>query len=153
MWLERAVGKDLAPPCVTPQWFFFFFFLSHFILFFLAGRRLLLLVVLTSSNSLCKSEWYVPFQSVTEEKYELKLCINEASIIVSSVEKDPKISCTITITSPVIREPPPVKPEPGNNWSYGSNVGPVSWWHSFTLWIFICIFFLWFQNIIESNKN
>lgn len=51
--------------------------------------------------------------SVTEEKYELKLCINEASIIVSSVEKDPKISCTITITSPVIREPPPVKPEPG----------------------------------------
>lgn len=52
--------------------------------------------------------------SVTEEKYELKQSINEASIIVSSVEKDPKISCTITLTSPVIREPPPVKPEPGS---------------------------------------
>ncbi|XP_052828025.1 zinc finger RNA-binding protein isoform X2 [Octopus bimaculoides] len=51
--------------------------------------------------------------TVTEEKYELKMSVSDASIIVSSIDKEPVISCTIMLTSPVIREPPTVKPEPG----------------------------------------
>jgi len=43
------------------------------------------------------------FQSVTDEKYEVKRCVEEAAIIVTN-EKDPKASCSITLTSPVMRE-------------------------------------------------
>ncbi|GAB1606175.1 zinc finger RNA-binding protein-like isoform X1 [Argonauta hians] len=50
--------------------------------------------------------------NVSKEKYELKQLVSEASIIVSSVEQEPVISCTIMLTSPVIREPP-AKPETG----------------------------------------
>lgn len=41
--------------------------------------------------------------TVTDEKYELRRCVEEAAIIVTS-EKEPKTSCTVTLTSPVMRE-------------------------------------------------
>lgn len=43
------------------------------------------------------------FQSITDEKYEVKRCVEEAAIIVSS-EGDPKTSCSVTLTSPIMRE-------------------------------------------------
>ncbi len=42
-------------------------------------------------------------QSVTEEKYEIKMCVEEAAIIIQS-EADPKPTCTVTLTSPVMRD-------------------------------------------------
>ncbi|XP_042905081.1 zinc finger RNA-binding protein isoform X2 [Parasteatoda tepidariorum] len=39
-----------------------------------------------------------------DEKYEVKRCIEEAAIIVSTVS-EPKITVTVTLTSPVMREP------------------------------------------------
>jgi hypothetical protein len=42
-------------------------------------------------------------QTVTEDKYEVKRCVEEAAIIVTA-EKDPSPSCTITLTSPIMRE-------------------------------------------------
>lgn len=41
--------------------------------------------------------------TVTEDKYEVKRCVEEAAIIVTA-EKDPKPSCTITLTSPIMRD-------------------------------------------------
>uniref|UniRef100_A0A0L8HKD9 DZF domain-containing protein n=1 Tax=Octopus bimaculoides TaxID=37653 RepID=A0A0L8HKD9_OCTBM len=41
--------------------------------------------------------------TVTDENYELRRCVEEAAIIVTS-EKEPKTSCTVTLTSPVMRE-------------------------------------------------
>ncbi|XP_070209164.1 zinc finger RNA-binding protein-like isoform X3 [Littorina saxatilis] len=41
--------------------------------------------------------------TVTEDKYEVKRCVEEAAIIVTA-EKEPNPSCTITLTSPVMRE-------------------------------------------------
>ncbi|XP_078313931.1 zinc finger RNA-binding protein-like isoform X3 [Crassostrea virginica] len=41
--------------------------------------------------------------SITDEKYEVKRCVEEAAIIVSS-EGDPKTSCSVTLTSPIMRE-------------------------------------------------
>lgn len=38
-----------------------------------------------------------------DEKFEVKICVEEAAIIVAS-DKDPKTSCAITLTSPVMRE-------------------------------------------------
>lgn len=40
---------------------------------------------------------------VTEEKYEVKRCVEEAAIIVTS-DRDPKTSCTVTLTSPIMRD-------------------------------------------------
>lgn len=45
----------------------------------------------------------IMFQAITDEKYEVKRCVEEAAIIVSS-ESDPKTSCSVTLTSPVMRE-------------------------------------------------
>ncbi|XP_076465037.1 zinc finger RNA-binding protein-like isoform X2 [Babylonia areolata] len=39
----------------------------------------------------------------TDDQYEVKRCVEEAAIIVTA-EKDPKPSCTITLTSPVMRD-------------------------------------------------
>ncbi|KAK3098799.1 hypothetical protein FSP39_023235 [Pinctada imbricata] len=41
--------------------------------------------------------------AITEEKYEVKRCVEEAAIIVTS-DKQPQTSCTVTLTSPVMRE-------------------------------------------------
>ncbi|KAK7484494.1 hypothetical protein BaRGS_00024250 [Batillaria attramentaria] len=41
--------------------------------------------------------------TVTEDKYEVKRCVEEAAIIVTA-EKEPFPSCTITLTSPIMRE-------------------------------------------------
>lgn len=41
--------------------------------------------------------------TVTEDKYEVKRCVEEAAIIVTA-EKEPNPSCTITLTSPIMRE-------------------------------------------------
>lgn len=38
-----------------------------------------------------------------DEKYEVKRCVEEAAIIVTSVA-EPKITVTVTLTSPVMRE-------------------------------------------------
>lgn len=38
-----------------------------------------------------------------DEKYEVKSCVEEAAIIVSSMS-EPKITVTVTLTSPVMRE-------------------------------------------------
>lgn len=40
---------------------------------------------------------------VTEDHYDVKRCVEEAAIIVTN-DKDPKTSCTITLTSPIMRE-------------------------------------------------
>ena len=40
---------------------------------------------------------------MTEEKYEVKRCVEEAAIIVTS-DKEPKTTCTVTLTSPIMRE-------------------------------------------------
>ena len=42
-------------------------------------------------------------QGVTEDHYDVKRCVEEAAIIVTN-DKDPKTSCTITLTSPIMRE-------------------------------------------------
>lgn len=41
--------------------------------------------------------------TVTEEKYEVKICVEDAAVIVTS-DKEPHTCCTITLTSPVMRE-------------------------------------------------
>ncbi|KAL5005395.1 hypothetical protein ScPMuIL_018851 [Solemya velum] len=41
--------------------------------------------------------------TVTEDKFDVKRCVEEAAIIVTS-DKEPVTSCTITLTSPVMRE-------------------------------------------------
>ncbi|KAH9492954.1 hypothetical protein Btru_023915 [Bulinus truncatus] len=42
-------------------------------------------------------------QTVTSEQYEVRRCVEEAAIIVSS-DVEPATSCTITLTSPIMRE-------------------------------------------------
>lgn len=42
-------------------------------------------------------------QTVTEEKYDVKRCVEEAAIIVTN-NTEPRVSCTITLTSPIMRE-------------------------------------------------
>ena len=42
-------------------------------------------------------------QAAPEEKYEVKMCVEEAAVIVTA-EKDIKTTCTITLTSPIMRE-------------------------------------------------
>ena len=42
-------------------------------------------------------------QGVCEEKYDVKICVEDAAVIVTS-DKDPATSCTITLTSPIMRE-------------------------------------------------
>jgi zinc finger RNA-binding protein len=42
----------------------------------------------------------------TVEKYEVKICVEEASLIVTT-DKDPKTTCNITLTSPIMREDNP----------------------------------------------
>jgi len=41
--------------------------------------------------------------TVTEDKYDVQLKVEDAAIIVTS-DKEPKTSCTITLTSPIMRE-------------------------------------------------
>ncbi|XP_052794013.1 zinc finger RNA-binding protein-like isoform X2 [Mya arenaria] len=41
--------------------------------------------------------------TVTEEKYDVKRCVEEAAIIVTN-NMEPHVSCTITLTSPIMRE-------------------------------------------------
>ncbi|XP_067666899.1 zinc finger RNA-binding protein-like isoform X3 [Haliotis asinina] len=41
--------------------------------------------------------------TVTDEKFEVKRCVEEAAIIVSNT-KEPPTTCTVTLTSPVMRE-------------------------------------------------
>lgn len=43
-------------------------------------------------------------QAVSEETFEVKMCVEEAAIIVESNDKDMQAQCTITLTSPVMRE-------------------------------------------------
>ncbi|XP_019619017.1 PREDICTED: zinc finger RNA-binding protein-like isoform X2 [Branchiostoma belcheri] len=45
--------------------------------------------------------------TVTEEKYEVKLCVEEAAIVASLTKEDIRVECTITLTSPVMREGQP----------------------------------------------
>ena len=45
----------------------------------------------------------LPFQTVTTDKFEVRRCVEEAAIIVSS-EAEPATSCTVTLTSPIMRE-------------------------------------------------
>jgi len=40
---------------------------------------------------------------VTEEKYDVSRCVEEAAIIVTNNE-EPRVMCTITLTSPIMRE-------------------------------------------------
>jgi len=40
---------------------------------------------------------------VTEDKYDVKRCVEEAAIIVTN-NTEPHVSCTITLTSPIMRE-------------------------------------------------
>lgn len=42
-------------------------------------------------------------QAAPEETYEVKMCVEEAAVIVTA-EKDIKTTCTITLTSPIMRE-------------------------------------------------
>ncbi|XP_023932605.1 zinc finger RNA-binding protein-like, partial [Lingula anatina] len=44
--------------------------------------------------------------TVTDEKYEVKICVEEAGIIVSSAS-EPETTCTVTLTSPIMRENAP----------------------------------------------
>ena len=46
---------------------------------------------------------FVPLQGVSEDKFEVKRCVEEAAVIVTS-EKDPTASCTVTLTSPIMRD-------------------------------------------------
>lgn len=46
---------------------------------------------------------FIPFQTVTEDKYDVRRCVEEAAIIVTS-EVEPTASCTITLTSPIMRD-------------------------------------------------
>ncbi|XP_045216764.1 zinc finger RNA-binding protein-like [Mercenaria mercenaria] len=43
------------------------------------------------------------FATVTEEKYDVKRCVEEAAIVVTN-NVEPKVSCTVTLTSPIMRE-------------------------------------------------
>ena len=43
------------------------------------------------------------FQNVCDDKFEVKMCVEEAAIIVTG-DKEPAAKCTITLTSPVMRE-------------------------------------------------
>ncbi|KAI8477923.1 hypothetical protein Bbelb_443470, partial [Branchiostoma belcheri] len=52
--------------------------------------------------------------TVTEEKYEVKLCVEEAAIVASLTKEDIRVECTITLTSPVMREG---QPEGGGTFS------------------------------------
>ncbi|XP_078600012.1 zinc finger RNA-binding protein-like isoform X26 [Branchiostoma floridae x Branchiostoma japonicum] len=45
--------------------------------------------------------------TVTEEKYEVKLSVEEAAIVASLTKEDIRVECTITLTSPVMREGQP----------------------------------------------
>ncbi|XP_066274230.1 zinc finger RNA-binding protein-like isoform X11 [Branchiostoma lanceolatum] len=45
--------------------------------------------------------------AVTEEKYEVKLSVEEAAIVASLTKEDIHVECTITLTSPVMREGQP----------------------------------------------
>ena len=40
---------------------------------------------------------------MSEDTYEVKMCVEEASVIVTS-EKDVPTTCTVTLTSPIMRE-------------------------------------------------
>ena len=42
-------------------------------------------------------------QAVSEDTFDVKISVEEAAVVVTS-EKDPKATCTITLTSPVMRE-------------------------------------------------
>lgn len=42
-------------------------------------------------------------QNASDEKYDIKICVEEAAIIVSC-DKEPFTTCTITLTSPIMRE-------------------------------------------------
>ena len=42
-------------------------------------------------------------QAVSADKYEVRRCVEEAAIIVRA-EVEPNAECTITLTSPVMRE-------------------------------------------------
>ncbi|KAL4228150.1 hypothetical protein ACF0H5_013583 [Mactra antiquata] len=41
--------------------------------------------------------------TVTEDKYDVKRCVEEAAIVVTN-NVEPKVSCTVTLTSPIMRE-------------------------------------------------
>ena len=47
-----------------------------------------------------------------DESYEVKMCVEEAGVIVTS-NKEPKASCTVTLTSPIMRDEN--TPEGGGN--------------------------------------
>jgi len=54
-------------------------------------------------------------QAVCEEKYAVKMCVEEAAVVVTAVTEtpeEPQTTCTITLTSPVMREEN--QPEGGN---------------------------------------
>lgn len=56
------------------------------------------------------------FQTCTEEKYDVKRCVEEAAIVVTN-SSEPHVSCTITLTSPIMRES---AEGGGTNWVTGS---------------------------------
>ena len=49
---------------------------------------------------------FVLLQGVTDEKFDVQLRVEDAAIIVTS-EKEPKAACTITLTSPIMRDDGP----------------------------------------------
>lgn len=40
---------------------------------------------------------------VSDDKYDVKMCVEEAAVIVTA-ETEPKSTCAITLTSPVMRD-------------------------------------------------
>lgn len=44
-----------------------------------------------------------PFQAVTEDKYEILQSVDDAAIVIKNT-KEPPLSLTIHLTSPVVRE-------------------------------------------------
>ena len=46
---------------------------------------------------------FVVLQAVSEEKYDVKMCVEEAGVIITA-EAEPNTTCAVTLTSPIMRE-------------------------------------------------
>lgn len=57
--------------------------------------------IISSVRKICFSFW--PLQEITEEKYEIRLCVEEAGLIVT---KEPAMTMTVSLTSPAFRDQP-----------------------------------------------
>ena len=54
-----------------------------------------------------------------DEKFDVKICVEEAAVIVSA-SKEPKTVCTVTFTSPVMRDENTGATEGGNDGNVAS---------------------------------